>query len=216
MSEKQTTKRPHLPPNLVKAMKTRTMKCEVAPVDLSDGDVEAVSVLSGGVGGGIEALACGPLAPIAMEDGRLTERGIGRVRGAVKFLIGLLGGKKHKEAMKDANMDWVRVNTFLKVSPEFAKMYEQAKGAMFHIGEMEAYDTARELSSEGENVYDKEGNVIGRKRSERITEVMLPGRYRKNAGGSGSGGGGAGGNITLNFHFDGKGKPSVTAETVNV
>ena len=197
-------------------MHTRTAKYEVLPVELTDGEVEAVSLLSESGCCGVEALARGPLAAIAMEGGELTERGVGRVRGVVKFLTGLLDGKKHKDAMKDANMPWVMVNTFLRISPEFSKMYEQAKGAMFHIGEMEAYDTARELSSEGEIVYDKDGNVIGSKRSERMTEAMLPGRYRKNAGGASASGGATSGGITLNFHFDGKGKPSVTAEAVDV
>lgn len=197
-------------------MHTRTAKYEVLPVELTDGEVEAVSLLSESGCYGVEALARGPLAAIAMEGGELTERGVGRVRGVVKFLTGLLDGKRHKDAMRDANMPWVMVNTFLRISPEFSKMYEQAKGAMFHIGEMEAYDTARELSSEGESIYNKDGVFIGKERSERITEALLPGRYRKNAGGGGSGGGGAGGNITLNFHFDGKGKPSVTAEAVDV
>jgi len=216
MSSKQTTKKPHPSAGLVKAMQTRTKKYEIAPVELTDGEMEAASVLSG-CPGGIEALAKGPLAPIAMEDGVLTERGMGRVRSAVKFLTGLLNGCKHKDAMRFANLDWIKINAFLVVSPEFARMYEESKNAMFHVGEMEAYDTARELSVDGENVYDKEGNVVGRKRSERMTEIMMPGRYRKNgAAGNSSGGGGGGGGITLNFHFDGKGKPSVTAETVNV
>ena len=216
MSAKQTTKKPNPPARLVKAMQTRTMKYEIAPVDLTDGEVDAAAVLAG-CAGGIEAIAKGPLAPIAMEGGKLTERGVGRVRGVVKFLTGLLDGKKHKEAMSASKLNWIQINAFLVVSPEFARMYEQSKNAMFHVGEMEAYDTARELSSEGENVYDKEGNGVGKKRAERMTEVMLPGRYRKNgAGGGASGGDGSGGGITLNFHFDGKGKPSVTAETVDV
>lgn len=196
--------------------KTETMK--LAPTELSENETDAVSAL-GGSTCGLDGLANGMLATIAQENGEVTERGMRRVRCAVKFLSGLLGGKKHKEAMAESGLTWGQINSFLLVSPEFEKMYQAAKGGMKRAMGAQVLDTAMELAIDGEDVYDKDGNAVGKKKSEKMLDrlLVLSGREfhkatlgAKNAGTTDNGGG-----ITLNFHFDGRGRPGAT-EVVNV
>ena len=174
----------------------KTEALNLAPVELGEGEVDAVSALGCGTGG-IEDLANGPLAPIGRENGEVTERGLRRVRGAVKFLAELLGGRKHRDAMEASGLTWAQVNSFALVCPEFERMYQTAKGGM----KQAMYDR-------------KTGEQVGVKKSEKMLDrlLTLSGReFRKEPGNSKTSL--EGGGITLNFHFDGKGKP---AEVVDV
>jgi len=192
----------------------KTEALDLAPVELGEGEVDAVSALGCGTGG-IEDLANGPLAPIGRENGEVTERGLRRVRSAVKFLAELLGGRKHRDAMEASGLTWAQVNSFALVCPEFERMYQTAKGGMKQAMGAVVLDTAFEMATEGEPVYDrKTGDQIGVKKSEKMLDrlLTLSGReFRKEPGNSKTSL--EGGGITLNFHFDGKGKP---AEVVDV
>lgn len=192
----------------------KTEALDLAPVELGEGEVDAVSALGCGTGG-IEDLANGPLAPIGRENGEVTERGLRRVRSAVKFLAELLGGRKHRDAMAASGLTWAQVNSFALVCPEFERMYQTAKGGMKQAMGAVVLDTAFEMATEGEPVYDrKTGEKVGVKKSEKMLDrlLTLSGReFRKEPGNSKTSL--EGGGITLNFHFDGKGKP---AEVVDV
>lgn len=215
MSENTTPKRPHFSwrERNGRSAKSKTESLDLAPVELGEGEVDAVSAL-GCRAGGIEDLANGPLAPIGQENGAVTERGLRRVRSAVKFLAELLGGKKHRDAMAASGLTWAQINSFALVSPEFERMYQTAKGGMKQAMGAVVLDTAFEMATEGEPVYDKEGVKVGVKKSEKMLDrlLTLSGReFRKEPGNSKTTL--EGGGITLNFHFDGKGKP---AEVVDV
>ena len=197
-----------------RSAKAKTESLDLAPVELGEGEVDAVSAL-GCKAGGVEELANGILAPIGQEDGVVTERGLRRVRSAVKFLAELLGGKKHRDAMAASGLTWAQVNSFALVCPEFERMYQTAKGGMKQAMGAVVLDTAFEMATEGEPVYDKRtGEQVGVKKSEKMLDrlLTLSGReFRKEPGNSKTSL--EGGGITLNFHFDGKGKP---AEVVDV
>lgn len=196
-----------------RSAKAKTEALDPEPVKLDDGEVDAVSALGCGTGG-VDDLANGIFAPIGKENGEVTERGLRRVRSAVKFLAELLGGKKHREAMEASGLTWAQVNSFTLVSPEFERMYQTAKGGMKQAMGAVVLDTAFEMATEGEPVYNKMGDKVGVKRSEKMLDrlLTLSGReFRKEPGNSKTSL--EGGGITLNFHFDGKGKP---AEVVDV
>ena len=203
---------------MAKIMTTRTARAEVGAVDVTESEVDAVSILGGGSGGGVEALAAGPLNAIAAENGEITERGMARVRGVVKFLSGLLNGMKHKAALEASGLIWAQVNVFMMASPEFADMYERARSGMKRAMGSTVLDTAFDLATEGVEVRDKDGNPLGyRKKSEKMLDRMLAlsgAEFRKDGGGGQSGGVAEGSGITLNLHFDGKGRPG--AEVVDV
>lgn len=86
---------------------------------------------------------------------------------------------------------------------------------------MTVLDTAFELATEGEAVYNKMGEEVGKKRSEKMLDrlMVLAGKeFQKDACKNAAIDAGKGGGITLNFHFDGK-KNGVTVgqvETVDV
>lgn len=196
-----------------RSAKRKTESLELAPVELGEGEVDAVSAL-GCKAGGVEELANGIFAPIGQENGVVTERGLRRVRSAVKFLAELLGGKKHRDAMAASGLTWAQINSFTLVCPEFDRMYQTAKGGMKQAMGAAVLDTAFELATVGEIVHDKDGNAVGVKKSEKMLDrlLTLSGReFRKEPGNSKTSL--EGGGITLNFHFDGKGKP---AEVVDV
>lgn len=197
-----------------RSAKRKTESLDLAPVELGEGEVDAVSAL-GCKAGGVEELANGIFAPIGQENGVVTERGLRRVRSAVKFLAELLGGKKHRDAMSASGLTWAQVNSFALVCPEFERMYQTAKGGMKQAMGAVVLDTAFEMATEGEPVYDrKTGEQVGVKKSEKMLDrlLTLSGReFRKEPGNSKTSL--EGGGITLNFHFDGKGKP---AEVVDV
>lgn len=192
----------------------KTEALDLAPIELGEGEVDAVSAL-GCKAGGVEELANGIFAPIGQEDGVVTERGLRRVRSAVKFLAELLGGKKHRDAMAASGLTWAQVNSFALVCPDFERMYQTAKGGMKQAMGAVVLDTAFEMATEGEPVYNKRtGEQVGVKKSEKMLDrlLTLSGReFRKEPGNSKTSL--EGGGITLNFHFDGKGKP---AEVVDV
>ena len=211
-------KRPKLMARTAKIMATRTARAEVGAVDVTESEVDAVSILGGGGGGGVEALAAGPLNAIAAENGEITERGMARVRGVVKFLSGLLNGMRHKAALESSGLIWAQVNVFMMASPEFAEMYERARSGMKRAMGSAVLDTAFDLATEGEVARDKDGIPLGyRKKSEKMLDRMLAlsgAEFRKDGGGGQSGGVAEGSGITLNLHFDGKGRPG--AEVVDV
>lgn len=187
----------------------KTQSTEIAPVDLNDAETDAVLVAVGSMGhgcNGVEELARGVLKDIGMENGELTERGLNRVKGAVKFLGGLLAGKKHKEAMEDSGLVWAQISSFILASKEFEEMYKIARGQMKHTMGMTVLETAFELATEGESIY-KNGEFVGKKRSEKMLDrlMVLAGReFQKDSSKSVAVDTGKGGGITLNFHFDGK------------
>lgn len=216
MSDNTKSKKPHFTwvERKGRSAKRKTESLDLAAVDLSEGEIDAVAAL-GGSSRGVEELANGALSAIAKEDGVVTERGLRRVKGAVKFLAELLGGGRHREAMNASGLTWAQVNSFMLVSPEFDRMYQTAKGGMKQAMGAKVLDTAFEMATEGEPVYDrKTGEQVGVKRSEKMLDrlLTLSGReFRKEPGNSRTPL--EGGGITLNFHFDGKGKP---AEVVDV
>jgi hypothetical protein len=138
----------------------------------------------------------------------------------VKFLGGLLAGKKHKEAMKDSGLIWAQISSFMLASEEFSEMYKIARGQMKHTMGMTVLETAFELATEGEDIY-KNGEVVGKKRSEKMLDrlMVLAGKeFQKESSKSVAVDAGKGGGITLNFHFDGKknGVAVGQVETVDV
>jgi hypothetical protein len=182
---------------------------EIAPVTISDVETDAVMVAVGSLGykvNGIEELATGALKAIGTENGELTERGLNRVRGAVKFLGGLIAGKKHKDALRDSGLVWAQVSAFTLASEEFCAMYNAARKNMKMSMGMSVLDAAFEIATEGTDVYYK-GEVVGKKRSEKMLDrlMVLAGKeFSKESGKKVEGGSSNGGGITLNFHFDGK------------
>lgn len=201
----------------------KTQSTEIAPVAIEDAETDAVLVAVGSLGHGckgIEELARGALKAIGMENGELTERGLNRVKGAVKFLGGLLAGKKHKEAMKDSGLIWAQIASFMLACDEFDEMYKIARGKMKYAMGMTVLETAFELATEGEDIY-KNGEKVGKKRSEKMLDrlMVLAGKeFSKDSGKSVAVDTGKGGGITLNFHFDGKknGVAVGQVETVDV
>lgn len=197
-----------------------TQLTEITNVEINEADVDAVLIATKSLGysdAGLEELATKSFKMLGMENGELTPRGLNRVRGAIKFLCALLGGKRHKDALKESGLTWAQVSAFTMASEEFNAVYQTARGKMKMAMGMSVLDTAFELATEGDDFYFK-GEVVGKKKSEKMLDrlMVLAGKefskdVGKNAKSEGSGNGG----ITLNFHFDGK-KPSVVGEVVDV
>lgn len=233
MSAKQTTKKPMTPAQLAWRKKPWIEKIASGkdaarvgvladPIELAPEEVDAMTVMNGEANGDlIETLAKGKFAKIALENGELNGYGLVRTKRAVKLIVALLGGAKMRKAMEASGLTWMQINVFSIVCPEFGKMFQAARNGMKQAMGADVLDTAYELATEGEELRDKEGKgLVYKKKSEKMLDrllVMAGGEFRKDNGGGGAGNsGGAGGGITLNFHFDGKGKPSVTAEAVDV
>jgi hypothetical protein len=221
MSEKKKiTRKSPLRDKVGGASVRKTQALEIAPVEINDAETDAVMVAVGSLGfaeKGIEELARGSLKMIGMENGKLTERGLNRVKGAVKFLGGLLAGKKHRDALKESGLIWAQVSSFCLACEEFEQMYNAARGKMKQSMGMTVLDTAFELATEGEAIYNKKGEAVGKKRSEKMLDrlLTLAGReFSKDVGKNVAVDPGKGG-ITLNFHFDGK-KNGIAVETVDV
>jgi len=196
----------------------KTRELSIAPVKIEDMEADTVLVAVKSFGFddvGIEGLAQGAFKVIGTEDGVVTERGLNRVKAAVKFLSGLMAGKKHKVALEDAGLVWSQVSAFCFACPEFCQIYNEAKKNLKLSMGMSILDTAFEMATEGSDVYYK-GEVVGKKKSEKMLDrlMVLAGKeftkdYSKGAAADASKGGG----ITLNFHFDGK-KNGVAVEQV--
>ena len=212
---------PKVKARMTKASVRKTEVMELMPVLVSDVEAESVLVAANSLGitdGDVSALARGAFKEIGMENGEVTKRGMVRVQCAVKFLSGLFGGKKHKEAMKDSGLTWAQVSAFNFACPEFEKVYHSARGQMKVAMGMSVLDTAFELATEGAEVYNKDGESLGyKKRSEKMLDrlLTLAGKEFSKEAGKPQNEAGNGGGIVLNFHFDGK-KTSSNVETINV
>lgn len=201
----------------------KTQAMTIAPVKVEDAEAETVLIAVKSLGfnePNIEALAKGAFKMIGTENGELTERGINRVRGAVKFLSGLMSGKKHKVALEEAGLAWAQVSAFCFACPEFRQIYSEAKKSLKLSMGMSILDTAFEMATEGSEVYYK-GEVIGKKKSEKMLDrlMVLAGKeFTKDYGKGAAADTGKGGGIILNFHFDGKknGVAVDQVETVDV
>lgn len=199
--------------------KRKTEQMDLAPVVVSEGESDAVLMTAQSMGlaaKGIDDLAEGAFKAIASENGEVTDRGRRRVACAVKFIGGLLGGKKHKNALEESGMVWSQVSSFILACPEFERMYNIARGQMKMAMGMTVLDAAFEMATEGSDVYYK-GTVVGKKKSEKMLDKLLTlsgKEFSKEGKGGNNSIEGVGG-ITLNFHFDGK-KQNAKVETVDV
>ena len=161
-----------------------------------------------------------------VEDG-----GVAAAKGVVHFMAGLMEGRKSREALEEAGLTWGQLVMLMDGSPDFEKVlmdaYRIRKKMMTLRKESmgdDVLDTAFDMATVGEEQYCRQtGAALGyRKKSEKMldrllilagTEFSRDGRI-VGEGGRGNGGGGNG--ITLNFHFDGKGRPNVTTEVLDV
>lgn len=198
----------------------KTAAIDMALVEVGESELDSVMTVVNGMGlegRGVEQLAVGAFKEIGCEQGELTDRGLRRVMGAVKFLGGLLAGKKHKVAMEESGLAWNQVNAFMLACPEFEKVYMAARGKMKMAMGMTVLDTALELAVEGSDVYYK-GEVVGKKKSEKMLDkllVLAGGEFAKDGGRSASQDSPGKGGIVLNFHFDGKNR-AADGEAIDV
>lgn len=190
----------------------RTAAVVPASEEPSESETRAVAVLGGGVADkGLAGLAEGALSALGKEGGVVTESGMARVAAAVKFLAVLLGGGRCGAAMKASGLTWAEANTFMAVSEDFKAMYEAARVGQKRAMGTRVLDAAYELAVDGEDVYDRDGKVVGRRKSEKMLDrlLVLDGKEFTKGGpafvaGLKGGGEAGAGTITLNFHFDGK------------
>lgn len=196
-----------------------TASTELALVNNTAGEVDAVLAVSqslGFVDKSVDDITAGALNALATENGEITERGRNRVRAAIKFVSLLLGGKKHKEALKESGLEWAQVTAFVLSCPAFEQIYNVARKHMKMSMGYNILDTAYEMATEGSDVYYK-GEVVGKKKSEKMLDRLLPlagKEFSKDGGNKKQEVEVQGGGITLNFHFDGK--KSQVGEVVDV
>lgn len=174
-------------------------------------EVGAVAALAGklGIGGeDFETMALTWLRPIVDEGIGSTRRGIERGRRAVKFIGQLLSGARFGKALEASGLTKAELNAFRFVCPAFGDMVRLAREAMKEMMGQDVLDTAYDLATEGEAVYDRDGNEVGRKRSEKMLDrllVMSGPEFRREKGvpGAGAGGGGDRPAVALTFNFGG-------------
>lgn len=190
------------------AMKETVMFLEPKKTDVS-AEVGAVSALAGKlgfVGESFDSMAQTWLRPIVDEGLGSTKRGLNRARAAVKFIGLLLSGKPFGKARTEAGLSQAEVTAFRFVCPEFDVMYKAARDAMKELMGQEVLDTAFEMATEGEAVFDREGNEVGRKRSEKMLDrllVMSGPEFRREKGVPAIGGGSDKPAVALTFNFGG-------------
>ena len=191
------------------AMKETVMFLEPKKTDVS-AEVGAVSALAGKlglVGESFDSMAQTWLRPIVDEGLGSTKRGLNRARAAVKFIGLLLSGKPFGKARAEAGLSQAEVTAFRFVCPEFDAMYKAARDAMKELMGQEVLDTAFEMATEGEAVFDREGNEVGRKRSEKMLDRLLAmsgPEFRREKGVPAMGGGGSDKPaVALTFNFGG-------------
>lgn len=196
-----------------------------AHLEIDEAAVDAVSAVAsnlGFAGGDFSMLLATWLRPIAASGAATMERGRNRARCAVEFLAALLDGDGWNGALERSGLTGGQVTAFKFASPEFKKVFDAVlaisrEARARAIGER-VEDAALELATKGEEVFDKQGKVVGRRRNVKAVELLLPlagPEYQKTGRAASAGGGAEVGGITLNFHFDGKGRPGA-AEAVNV
>lgn len=183
-------------------------------IEPTESEEDAVAVLSGSLGlwgGDVDGMYAGLMATFAMNNGLVTEDGLRRVRSMVKFLGGLLGGKRHRAALADAGLEWCQINAYRSRSLEFRRMYDAARAMMKDTMGAAVLDTAYELATEGVEQYSaRTGESLGfKKKSEKMLDrlLVMSGReFRKDGGGEAVAGGGGGGDrpaVSLTFNFGG-------------
>lgn len=181
----------------------------LAPVETDADAVAAVGVVAGRLGhggGSFEEMAQTWLRPIVDEGYGTTKQGLNRARCAVKFLGLLLEGRRHGEAMAEAGLTWGLVTAFRFACPGFADVYAAARGAMKEAMGAKVLETAYDLATEGAEVRGKDGEVVGKKKSEKMLDrllVMSGKEFRKDKGAAAAGAPGRPGQ-TLIFQFGGK------------
>lgn len=186
-----------------------------AKMDLDPDAADAVAAVArsaGLAGESFEVMALTWLRPIVDEGLGSTKRGLNRARSVLKFLGGLISGKRHSEALAEAGMTWVQVSAFCHVCPDLKKVYDkvrliQREARVAEIGE-KVEDAAVELATVGEEVYNRQGEVVGRRRNVKAMEMLLPlagAEYQKAAGRAVAAGGGDGQAMcSLTFNFGGE------------
>lgn len=189
-----------------------------------EGEERAVAVVAGRLGlmgESFEAMAQTWLRPIVDEGLGATDRGLDRARVAIKLLGLMLSGVRVDKARERVGLTKAEEVAFRFACPEFDKLYKTALAAMKESMGEKVLGTAYDLATDGTEVYDKEGNVVGRRKSEKMLDrllVMSGEEFRKEKVPGGGGGGGTDrANVTVELHFDRKGMPSsATVEAVDV